>query len=840
MRHVAFLLLLAAARAASPSPACIVEYSTETVATQAAEGERALSARAVPAAFVGRGALTLVSHAAADLPPNARLAVEFAAPAVVGGATGMERVAPSAGANEQSFMVDARDAAGRPTVAYEVAGPSSDYAPAAVSLAGAPCTVRPAAASVAPSPPTEIRKLGPPGYFNKFLEEKPVSTRGAQLIGVDGAPLTIKGVNWFGYENGQTNPDGLWGKVDDAIVADFVNVVWRMQLLGFNTIRLPFSFRDLESATPKDPKYATCKAITPAEMAASVTPPGVTPPVGPVPPIRAPVAKHDPTICNDYVPMDSMRNRFFWAMRYIAANGFYVIIDDHLAYDTLVLDDATKWVASWKALAADIAKDPLLKNRVMLDLLNEPDARGIKWQTGPKGPGFGMAKYYEDAMDAIYAVHPTALMLIEGCGQLGLVAMNWGDGFATDAAVVKAGGVEDARPFFEAIVKKPYANNVVISPHIYPPSISTHNEPEVVLAPGLFTRLDNSFGYLTKTGFCPTAGGPCKLYPVVYGETGAKFDKELDVKFLEDFARYMTTSTDGHAPTPNMVWWCWNANSGDTGGVVNDQWKEINWFKIGWLMRAAGLAPWALDGKPLPDAANKPPVGTVGAGTYGANAMFDQGAGKPPAAVAAPVPAKPAAPAAPAATPAATPEPTAVPAATPPAAPCPDTAPDSQYTCAQQASWGKCGEDWLVRGGYCQKACGRCPKPQAVLEASADGVAVAGAGAPTAMAAAAPGAAPRRARARATVAGDTQAVAAALAAAGPGQEATALEAVEAVLEGASPAHVQAVVAQLEAADAVATLLQAVDTDPAITDAAVEVLASYEAATVEAAMADGQD
>lgn len=61
-----------------------------------------------------------------------------------------------------------------------------------------------------------------------------------------------------------------------------------------------------------------------------------------------------------------------------------------------------------------------------------------------------------------------------------------------------------------------------------------------------------------------------------------------------------------------------------------------------------------------------------------------------------------------------------------------------------------------------------------------------------------------------------------------------------MLEGASPAHVQAVVAQLEAADAVATLLQAVDTDPAITDAAVEVLASYEAATVEAAMADGQD
>ena len=102
--------------------------------------------------------------------------------------------------------------------------------------------------------------------------------------------------------------------------------------------------------------------------------------------------------------MDSQRNRFFWAMRYIASNGFYVVIDDHLAYDTLVLDDTAKWVASWQQLAADIAKDPVLRPRVMLDLLNEPDARGIKWSNGPKGPTVGMATYYEQAMDAIYKV----------------------------------------------------------------------------------------------------------------------------------------------------------------------------------------------------------------------------------------------------------------------------------------------------------------------------------------------------------------------------------------------------------------------------------------------------
>ena len=35
-------------------------------------------------------------------------------------------------------------------------------------------------------------------------------------------------------------------------------------------------------------------------------------------------------------------------------------------------------------------------------------------------------------------VNPWALLLVEGCGQLGNLAMNWGDGFATDPAALAA------------------------------------------------------------------------------------------------------------------------------------------------------------------------------------------------------------------------------------------------------------------------------------------------------------------------------------------------------------------------------------------------------------------
>ena len=37
---------------------------------------------------------------------------------------------------------------------------------------------------------------------------------------------------------------------------------------------------------------------------------------------------------------------------------------------------------------------------------------------------------------------------------------------------------------------------------------------------------------------------------------------------------------------------------------------------------------------------------------------------------------------------------------------CSDVAPDAKYTCAQQASWGKCGEAWMK--GFCCRSCFAC------------------------------------------------------------------------------------------------------------------------------------
>ena len=82
------------------------------------------------------------------------------------------------------------------------------------------------------------------------------------------------------------------------------------------------------------------------------------------------------------------------------------------------------------------------------------------------------------AMQSIYRIYanqgiPAAdvLFLVEGGGQ-GALGKNWGDGTATDPTVISSRGLSDPNPFFTDLLQKPYLSQVIIGPHVYPPSIS--------------------------------------------------------------------------------------------------------------------------------------------------------------------------------------------------------------------------------------------------------------------------------------------------------------------------------------------------------------------------------
>jgi hypothetical protein len=62
------------------------------------------------------------------------------------------------------------------------------------------------------------------------------------------------------------------------------------------------------------------------------------------------------------------------------------------------------------------------------------------------------------------------LFIVQGCGQNGL-SRNWGDGFATNKTIIDEYGISDPNSFFMELLRRPYLNNIILGPHVYPPSV---------------------------------------------------------------------------------------------------------------------------------------------------------------------------------------------------------------------------------------------------------------------------------------------------------------------------------------------------------------------------------
>ena len=82
--------------------------------------------------------------------------------------------------------------------------------------------------------------------------------------------------------------------------------------------------------------------------------------------------------CNALVPNNSGYNRFLWVIKAMVDNGFMVLIDNHLNLDSTAVDNPTAWVNYWKSLMTGIiGMGQKYQNAVMVDILNEPDSRGL-------------------------------------------------------------------------------------------------------------------------------------------------------------------------------------------------------------------------------------------------------------------------------------------------------------------------------------------------------------------------------------------------------------------------------------------------------------------------------
>lgn len=93
---------------------------------------------------------------------------------------------------------------------------------------------------------------------------------------------------------------------------------------------------------------------------------------------------------------------------------------------------------------------------------------------------------------------------------------------------------------FLAAPSRPAARlQTVITPHIYPPSITM----STFLGNALWEQSRIAFGYLQTQGYC--SDGRCQTFPIMFGEVGSAFETQVDKQWLQDFADFCNAEVGG-------------------------------------------------------------------------------------------------------------------------------------------------------------------------------------------------------------------------------------------------------------------------------------------------------
>ncbi|KAA0688667.1 glycoside hydrolase family 5 protein [Azospirillum brasilense] len=345
-------------------------------------------------------------------------------------------------------------------------------------------------------------------------------TDGNQIVDSSGQNVKLTGVNWFGGEGFVFNPNGMdmrgyWGMME------------QMKEMGFNTIRLPWSDAALD-----------------ADRATGID------------------TSKNPDLANKS-PLEVMDKVIDYAGRI----GMKVILDHHRSSDGasanengLWYDDKypeSKMIENWKMLAERYKGNDTV---VGADLHNEPHGQAT-WGGGDKATDWAWAA--ERIGNEIQSVNKDWLLLVEGV-EIHENQWEWWGGNLRGA---KDRPIEFDNP-----------GKLVYSVHSYGPSI---HEMEWFKAsdypnnlPGQYT---DNWGWLLKDDKAP----------VLVGEFGGKLETDQDKAYMAKLIDYMNGDLDGNGTNDlgagkegaSWTYWSWNPNSGDTGGILKDDWQTVDQTK---------------------------------------------------------------------------------------------------------------------------------------------------------------------------------------------------------------------------------------------------------------------
>lgn len=347
----------------------------------------------------------------------------------------------------------------------------------------------------------------PPGLYSRD---------GHLYVGKD-TRFFIKGVSWFGMEEDHRVPRGL-----DKVSID--NVFAFLKEHRFNAIRLPMSLQNLKHNS--GPGSSAVSTFLNPELKSLHY-------IDVIRVIVRKAAEHNILVLLD---MHRLQNDF------VQSEGVWY--NDKSSEQTLE--------KMWLMVAKEFSEE---WNIVGVDLYNEP--WNATWTNDPLERD-NWKHMAESLGNKIHEICPSWLLFVEGVGsRAGSVSSGcfWSENLHA---------MQETPPQFKI------ANKVVLSPHVYGPSVFmqeyfkssnfTDDMPEI---------WDDHFGAADiKTGFA-----------TVIGEWGGTF-KGIDASWQKKFYAYIMKKE------LSFFYWCLNPESGDTGGLLLHDWQTPETAKLNLLASA--------------------------------------------------------------------------------------------------------------------------------------------------------------------------------------------------------------------------------------------------------------
>ena len=229
------------------------------------------------------------------------------------------------------------------------------------------------------------------------------------------------------------------------------------------------------------------------------------------------------------------------------SRGIRVILDRHRpdanSQSALWYTDTyteQRWIDDWTMLAARYAGNPTV---IGADLHNEPHGSAT-WGSGDTATDWRLAA--QKAGNAILGVNPDLLIVVEGIDSFEGAGYWWG------------GNLKGAEQY---PVQLSVPGRLVYSTHDYPASVYHQTWFD---APDYPNNLEDiwrdRWAYLLENDTAP----------VLLGEFGTRYETDSDRKWLQALAGYIA------AKEMSFTFWCLNPNSGDTGGILMDDWVTVH------------------------------------------------------------------------------------------------------------------------------------------------------------------------------------------------------------------------------------------------------------------------